>query len=228
MSHGLTEGCHTHRAHKFTCRFFQSHRLFAKVRVNTSPEDWYPLRAHAQFHQVFLVLGYLCNPLRIILWYTSGYFPCYAIPKRRRPRWRHFAVLLTSEAHKRSEQTRSSSYLHTNSPDTCTVKNACGFTACYPEKKQKKRSGYIPGPLFFVVFAWDGGGGICACAKWLRAALLLRYGYISHCTPASSFVSLAARMGMEGKILVFCFAVSLVSAQRYQIIIIELVRSLSF
>ena len=136
MSHGLTEGCHTHRAHKFTCRFFQSHRLFAKVRVNTlasSPEDWYPLRARAQFHQVFLVLGYLCNPLRIILWYTSGYFPCYAIPKRRRPRWRHFAVLLTSEAHKRSEQTRSSSYLHTNSPDTCTVKNACGFTACYPE-----------------------------------------------------------------------------------------------
>ena len=94
---------------------------------------WYPLRAHAQFHQVFLVLGYLCNPLRIILWYTSGYFPCYAIPKRRRPRWRHFAVLLTSEAHKRSEQTRSSSYLHTNSLDTCTVKNACGFTACYPE-----------------------------------------------------------------------------------------------
>ena len=117
------------------------------MRVNTlasSPEDWYPLRAHAQFHQVFLVLGYLCNPLRIILWYTSGYFPCYAIPKRRRPRWRHFAVLLTSEAHKRSEQTRSSSYLHTNSPDTCTVKNACGFTACYPEnilkKKKKKRS----------------------------------------------------------------------------------------
>ena len=94
---------------------------------------WYPLRVHAQFHQVFLVLGYLCNPLRIILWYTSGYFPCYAIPKRWRPRWRHFAVLLTSEAHKRSEQTRSSSYLHTNSPDTCTVKNACGFTACYPE-----------------------------------------------------------------------------------------------
>ena len=42
-------------------------------------------------------------------------------------------MLLTSEAHKRSE-TRSSSYLHTNSPDTCTVKNACGFTACYPEK----------------------------------------------------------------------------------------------
>ena len=42
-------------------------------------------------------------------------------------------MLLTSEAHKRSEKTRSSSYLHTNSPDTCTVKNACGFTACYPE-----------------------------------------------------------------------------------------------
>ena len=84
---------------------------------------WYPLRAHAQFHQVFLAL---CNPLRIILWYTSGYFACYAIP-------RHFAVLLTSEAHKRSEQTRSSSHLHANSPDTCTVKNACGFTACYPE-----------------------------------------------------------------------------------------------
>ena len=79
------------------------------------------------------MLGYLCNPLRITLWYTSGYFPCYAIPKRWRPRWRHFAVLLTSEAHKRSEKTRSSSYLHTNSPDTCTVKNACGFTACYPE-----------------------------------------------------------------------------------------------
>ena len=36
-------------------------------------------------------------------------------------------MLLTSEAHKRSEQT------HTNSPDTCTVKIACGFTACYPE-----------------------------------------------------------------------------------------------
>ena len=42
-------------------------------------------------------------------------------------------MLLTSEVHKRSEQTRSSSYLHTNSPDTCTVKNACEFTACYPE-----------------------------------------------------------------------------------------------
>ena len=69
----------------------------------------------------FLVLGYLCNPLRIILWfyYSSGYFLCYAIPKR----WRHFAVLLTSEAHKRSEQTILG-----------TVKNACGFTACYPEK----------------------------------------------------------------------------------------------
>ena len=98
-------------------------------RPSRRKRAWYPLRAHAQFHQVFLVLGYLCNPLRIILWYTSGYFPCYAIRKR----WRHFAVLLTSEAHKRSEQTRSSSHLHTNSPDTCTVKNACGFTACYPE-----------------------------------------------------------------------------------------------
>ena len=42
-------------------------------------------------------------------------------------------MLLTSEAHKRSEQTRSSSYLHANSPDTCTVKNACEFTTCYPE-----------------------------------------------------------------------------------------------
>ena len=107
--------------------------IYATIYLASEKRAWYPLRAHAQFHQVFLVLGYLCNPLRIILWYTSGYFPCYAIPKRWRPRWRHFAVLPTSEAHKRSEQTRSSSYLHTNSLDTCTVKNACGFTACYPE-----------------------------------------------------------------------------------------------
>ena len=35
---------------------------------------------------------------------------------------------LTSEASRRVR-----SYLHTNTPDTCTVKNACGFTACYPE-----------------------------------------------------------------------------------------------
>ena len=42
-------------------------------------------------------------------------------------------MLLSSEAHKQSEQTQSSSHLHTNSPDTSTVKNACGFTACYPE-----------------------------------------------------------------------------------------------
>ena len=102
------------------------------------------------------MLGYLCNPLRIILWYTSGYFPCYAIPKRRRPRWRHFAVLLTSEAHKRSEQTRSSSYLHTNSPDTCTVKNACGFTACYP----CARSGYQALFSSWGRGAWDRGGGV--------------------------------------------------------------------
>ena len=74
-----------------------------------------------------------------------------------------------------------------------------------------------------------GGGGVYAHAlNGYALHFSLRYGYISHCTPASSFVSLAARMGMEGKILVFCFAVSLVSAKRYQIIIIELVRSLSF
>ena len=42
-------------------------------------------------------------------------------PRTRPPCWVWF------------EQTRSSSHLHTNFPDTCTVKNACGFTACYPE-----------------------------------------------------------------------------------------------
>ena len=50
-------------------------------------------------------------------------------PKQKETSMETFRVLLTSEAHKRSEQTRSSSYLHTNSPDTCTVRNACGFTA---------------------------------------------------------------------------------------------------